>query len=180
MNPSKSRPDRDRFSRRALLGWFVSLFCAGAVLTLVASAEGVFSYFSELFPRRLRSRPKVGHDRAKQKRLRRKRVNRIAENSANPELVLIENHRPDRRVGTSIVHWPHPKLFRRLLILRQSPPTQKLYPYTSIAFRLENPGAPCPTGNVTLQESDELFGNWWKFSAPELNLRKVEGDHRVD
>ena len=45
---------------------------------------------------------------------------------------------------------------------------------------LEDSRASCPSGDVTLQERCELFGNWWKFSSCVANLREVQVHYGVD
>jgi hypothetical protein len=50
----------------------------------------------------------------------------------------------------------------------------------SIASWLENPRTPCPTGDVALQEGSKIFGNGRNLPAAETDLRKVEGNDRID
>jgi hypothetical protein len=106
-------------SRRALLGWFISISGAATFLTFVAAAEGVLSNLPGLFSRRARRGPGTGHDRAKRARIRREVA--AAHASSNTELVLIDRRNPSGGVRTSVVHWPHPLLFGRRLVLREKP-----------------------------------------------------------
>lgn len=74
--------------------------------------------------------------------------------------------------------WPGATSGLSLLGLRPAKPYENNL--SSTASWLENPRTPRPTGDVALQERSEIFGEWWKFPAPEPDLRKVEGHHRVD
>ncbi len=115
--PPQQAPSRP--SRRAFLGWSISIAGAASFLTFVAAAEGVLSNLPGLFSRRFKRGVATGHDRAKRARLRRRTASVRA--SANTDLVLIERRNSSGKVRTSVVHWPHPLLFGRRLALREKP-----------------------------------------------------------
>jgi hypothetical protein len=110
-----------QFSRRAFFGWFISLGGAAVFLTFVAGAEGVLSTLPGLFSKSPKRGSKLGHDRAKRARTRRKRFAKQA--TLNHELVIVERRYPPTKVRSSVVHWPHQALFTPRLLLKKNAPT---------------------------------------------------------
>lgn len=99
-----------RFSRRALFGWLASTFGAGALLTLIASVTGVLS--SRPLTIWGYSKVRERHDRAKQRRQRRKAVAKTAK--VNRQLLAVVRKWPSTKLRSSVIHWPHPA-FRNTL-----------------------------------------------------------------
>lgn len=101
--------NRSRFSRRAFLGWFISIGGAATVVTGLAAWEGVMSNLPSLFSWRSKRRRIPGHDRAKLRRIARHSQPRsLFEESVN--LVLVRDS-SKISIRSSVVHWPHPRLF---------------------------------------------------------------------
>ena len=89
------------FSRRALLGWFLSIGSAAGIMALIS-----WLGFSGLFSKTGKA-PLQKHDRAKAKRKARRAVSAAA--SVVPRFVLTEWRGPRRQLQSSLVHWIHPQ-----------------------------------------------------------------------
>ncbi len=113
-----AQPEQQRFSRRALLGWFGSIGMAAVIVTIIGAIESYFSNVPGLFSwSRNRPNRNLGRDRAKLIRLGRKAKKA---NASNRDLILVENHNRSGRLSSSVVHWPHPLLFGLRLPLKET------------------------------------------------------------
>ncbi len=113
------QPDPQRFSRRALFGWFGSIGMAAAFVTIIGAIESYFSNVPDLFswsPNHANRSPRLG--RAKLARIRRKAKKAYA--ASNTDLILVEHRDRSRQIKSSVVHWPHPLLLGRRLPLKKT------------------------------------------------------------
>jgi hypothetical protein len=135
--PLQNRPAPDHsITRRAWFGWLASIGAAALVLIVVIVWNGW------AFIRRRPARTSLP-GRRRNRAAARNAAAKFA--TANHNLLLVQHHAPKEVLKSSVVHWPHPKLFKNRPQLTHNPKPLPGNEWQAVVQARCQPAQPPPT-----------------------------------